>query len=523
MTTVIRGQWPAVSKANFAKVVRRWRDALFCLPLAMVGCGSGKTEVVVGSKAFTESVILGEMARLLAMDSGLTATHREQLAGSGYVWEALNSGQVDIYPEYTGTIAKEILHEENLQSMDEIQESLSRRGLAMTKPLGFSNTYIIGMQQGVADKLGIRKISDLRAHPELKLRFSNEFTEREDGWPALQRHYRLPQQHVQGLDHDVAYSALANGTIDVTDFYSTDAKLTQNDFISLDDDEGFFPDYSAVFLYRKDLEQAAPEYLESLRRLEGSLSAETMMSLNAKSDIDRVSETTVASDYLKDAFGVDSNVPETRWYEVLWRNARDHVLLVGASLAAGIAVAVPLGVLCAKIPNVGQVVLTVVGLVQTIPSIVLLVLVLPLPLVGGIGNRPAIFALFIYSLLPIVRSTHTGLTDIPRSILESAEALGLSSWSRLRRIELPLAARSILSGIKTAAVINVGTATLGGLIGAGGFGQPIFQGLRRTDWSYVILQGALPAAALSLLVLALFEVIERYSVPLGLRLKPVEP
>lgn len=498
-----------------------WRAAL-AVPLAaaLAGCGGPREKPIsVGSKAFTESVILGEMARQLAEDAGFPAMHRAQLAGSRIAWEALLAGKIDAYAEYTGTLSKEILARENPASIEELRAALAERGLAMTEPLGFSNNYVVGMYKPVAKRLGVERISDLRDHPDLAMGFSNEFMDREDGWPALRRAYGLPQRRVRGLDHDVAYRALAAGEIQVTDFYSTDAKLSQFDSICLEDDQGCFPDYSAVFLYRKEMVASAPEWIARLKWLENALSAETMTRLNAQSDLDRRPESLVAADYLRDAFGVVAPVRRQAWYSQLARNTRDHLFLVAVSLTAGIVLAVPLGILAAKRPKVGQVLLGAVGLVQTIPSIVLLVLIVPLPLVGGIGDRPAIFALFVYSLLPIVRNTHAGLKDIPRSIVESAEAVGLSAWSRLRRIELPLAARSILAGVKTAAVINVGTATLGGFIGAGGFGQPIFQGLRRDDWSGILFQGALPAAALSLAVLGFFELVERFSVPKGLRLK----
>ena len=135
----------------------------------------------------------------------------------------------------------------------------------------------------------------------------------------------------------------------------------------------------------------------------------------------------------------------------------------------------------------------------------------------GIGTGPALVALFFYSLLPIVRNTYTGLTSIARPLNESAQALGLSPFARLRLVELPLAAPSILAGIKTAAVINVGAATLGALIGAGGYGQPILTGIRLDDMS-LILEGAIPAALLAIAVQFLFELAERVVVPHGLRI-----
>ena len=153
----------------------------------------------------------------------------------------------------------------------------------------------------------------------------------------------------------------------------------------------------------------------------------------------------------------------------LWRNTRDHLVLVGISLSAALVVSIPLGIVAARRRRLGQVILTVVGVIQTIPSLALFVFMIPLL---GIGGPPAMMALFLYSLLPIVRNTHAGLSDIPPDIIESADAIGLPPRARLLRVELPMAGRAILAGIKTSAVINVGTATLGALIGAGGYGPP---------------------------------------------------
>src|SRR5690606_5381782 len=154
------------------------------------------------------------------------------------------------------------------------------------------------------------------------------------------------------------------------------------------------------------------------------------------------------------------------------------------------------------------------GLLQTLPSLAVFVFMIPL---FGIGAAPAIAALFLYSLLPIVRNTHAGLTAIPIELRETAAAIGLPPATRLWRVELPLALRPILAGIKTAAVINVGTATLGALIGAGGYGQPILTGIRLDDLG-LIFEGAIPAAILALLVQGLFEAVEYGLTPRGLRL-----
>lgn len=472
----------------------------------------------VGCKSFTENVILAEMVRQLAEDAGVRADLTE-LGGTQVVWRALLANEIDIYPEYTGTLVKEILANEKLATMEQIVQSLARRGIGVSRPLGFVNNYVLGVAPALAERLSLRTISDLRDHPNLRLGFSNEFLNRDDGWPALRAHYQLPQKDVRGLDHDLAYRALADDQIDATDFYSTDGKLSRFSFVTLTDDAHFFPTYEAILLYRQELQTKFPVAWKKIESLEGKLDEPTMIQLNARTEIDAIRPRQVAAEHLESTMGIArKDMLETPW-DQLRRNGLVHIRLVALSLCLAILIAVPLGILAAKREEVGHGVLAIVGLFQTIPPIVLLALLIPLL---GVGARPAIFALFIYSLLPIVRNTHSGLRDVPRSLLESAEAVGLPALARLRRIELPLASRSVLAGIKTAAVINVGTATLGGLIGAGGFGDPIFQGLRSFDRSLMIWQGAVPTAVLSLVVLALFEIIERACVPRGLRLRPAK-
>ncbi len=472
-------------------------------------------EIVIGSKKFTESVILGEILVELAHTAGLDAVHRAELGGTRVVFEALLGGDIDVYVEYTGTLKQEILVSQQVQSVDQLRQVLAAQGLGMTAPIGFNNTYSIGMTHRQANNLGVSRISDLRQHPDLKFGFGNEFINRADGWPALQRAYNLPQQDVRGLDHDLAYRGLDSGAIDVMDLYSTDAKIAQYDVAVLDDDLGLFPRYDAVILYRQDLSARAPEFIAALERLEGTIDEARMMAMNAAVALDGQSERAVARRFVapNDAGPIDEG--DQIWSR-LWTNTIDHLVLVGVSLGAAIILALPLGIVAFRRPRMGQMILGISGIVQTIPSLALFVFMIPLL---GIGGPPAIVALFLYSLLPIIRSTHTGLSDIPQPLRDSATALGLPKAYVLRRIELPLAARSVMSGIKTAAIINVGTASLGALIGAGGYGQPILTGIRLDDMS-LILQGAIPAAILALVTQGLFELMERAVVPKGLRLQP---
>ena len=385
----------------------------------------------------------------------------------------------------------------------------------MTAPLGFNNTYAIGMKAELAERLELQSISDLKNHAELVLGFGNEFMDRADGWPGLQQAYQLPHQNVRGLDHDLAYRGIESGSLQVTDLYATDAEIAYYNLRALEDDLNYFPVYNAVILYRADVEQRAPEVAAMFNRLAGRIDAPTMSRMNAQVKLNGEAESEVAADFLKQALNlhVDYKI-QTAWQR-FWQHTAEHLVLVGISLSAAILFAVPLGILAARRKRLGRIILGVASIIQTIPSLALFVFMIPLL---GIGGPPAIMALFLYSLLPIIRNTYAGLKDIPPAIIESAQALGLSSRARLRIVELPLATRTILAGIKTSAVINVGTAALSALIGAGGYGQPILTGIRLDDMG-LILQGAIPAAVLALLVQGLFELIERGLLPKGLRIQ----
>ena len=487
--------------------------ANFCFPQWSMG-GESQNEIKIGSKKFTESVILGEMAYHLINKKGVTAVHKAELGGTQILFKSLVQGELDIYPEYTGTIVQEIFSGELFRNEEEVRDKLESMGILMSKPIGFNNSYIIGMKKEAAIKFGIDKISDLKNHPELKFGFSNEFMDRGDGWPSLQRKYNLPQRDVRGIDHDIGYRGLENGSIDVIDLYSTDAEIDYYDLKSLIDDLNHFPEYQAVFLYRSDFAMRNPESVKSLLRLEGMISESDMVKLNADVKLAGKSEGEVASKFLERKLKVKTEFYQMTIIEKLIRDTYDHLFLVVISLSAAIIIAIPLGIFAYKTAKFGQLLLGTIGVIQTIPSLALIVFMIPLL---GIGAKPAIAALFLYSLLPIVRNTYSGLKDIPLQLSESAEALGLPSRVKMIKIELPLASRSILSGIKTAAVINVGTATLGAIIGAGGYGQPILTGIRLDDTG-LILQGAIPAALLAFGVQWLFEMLEPIFVSKGLRL-----
>ena len=488
--------------------------AVFLVACVTINAASAQ-EVRIGSKAVTESVILGEIISHLARDKGAKVRHHRQLGGTRVLWDALLAGEIDIYPEYTGTLTNEIFSDKSLNSEDQLREELHRLGLEMTETIGFNNTYAIGMLDARAITLGVTKISDLRKHPELSFGFGNEFMERGDGWPSLRAHYQLPHTDVVGLDHDLAYRGLKAGDIDAMDVYTTDAAIAFYGLRVLEDDLRHFPVYNAVLVYRDEWGKKAPTIVRAIDRLEGSITEKEMVRINSRVKLEGVDESDAAAEFISEHFDIVAKTQKTNWLESLLKNTYEHLKLVGISLSAALVVALPLGIISARRRHIGQIILSIVGIIQTIPSLALFVFMIPLV---GIGGPPAILALFLYSLLPIVRNTHAGLTGIPADIIEAGRAIGLPSRARLRLIEIPLASATILAGIKTSAVINVGTATLGALIGAGGYGQPILTGIR-LDNIGLILSGAVPAAVLALLVQGAFEVAEKSIVPKGLRIK----
>jgi osmoprotectant transport system permease protein len=375
------------------------------------------------------------------------------------------------------------------------------------------------LTQSRAQALGVRTISDLARHPQLRLGFSSEFFGREDGWPGLQRHYQLPHKDVRGLDHQLAYLGLAAGDLDVTDLYTTDAEIRTRNLRVLDDDRRFFPRYDAVFAYRLDLRERSAAAINALSRLEGRLTEETMIGLNERAK-SRIDPSTIAVEYLATAVpGIAANASahSETWLDRLRVHTVEHLAMVLTAVLASVVIGVPLGILAARRPRLGGIVLAATGVVQTIPALALLALLIPLPLIGGTGGKPAIIALVLYGLLPVVRNTLTGLKDVPPTLREAAAGLGLPPRAVLTRVELPMASRAILAGIKTSAVISVGTATLGALIGAGGYGQEILRGVQLND-PIRVLEGAIPAAVLALVIEAAFTGLERLLIPKGLRL-----
>lgn len=483
-------------------------------PLSLAG-----EQLQVGSKRFTESYVLGEIltAAANAAQAG-QAVHRRGLGNTAILFEALKAGSIDLYPEYLGTISQEILRHPGLVSLEQVRQELATLGLGADVPLGFNNSYALAMPEDQAQTLGVVSLSDLARHPMLRLGLSHEFIGRADGWPGLARRYRLTNQP-RSLDHGIAYDALAARQIDVMDIYTTDARIGRMGLRVLKDDLGYFPRYDAMLLYRLDVPGRFPVAWRALHRLEGSISQQRMIALNAAVELEGRSFTQAAEDFLRDTpvhpamdtstrparAGAGYGGLQAKLLDRLLPLTGQHLFLVLVSVAAATAAGVPLGVAASQVPSLRQPVLGLAGVLQTIPSLALFAMLIPL--LGAIGTRPALIALSVYALLPIVRNTCAGLAQVPTGLRQAAQALGMRRTDILLLVELPLAWPLILAGVKTAAVMTVGTATIAAFIGAGGYGERIAVGLALND-NQMLLAGAIPSALLALVTQGLFELAE---------------
>jgi osmoprotectant transport system permease protein len=462
---------------------------------------SQQPPVRIGSKKFTESVILGEILTLSLQREGIDAEHLKEFGGTLIVWNALETGEIDAYVEYSGTLLHEILRTDAAG----MHGMLTAKKLSVSRPLGFNNTYAIGVPSRLADSLDLHNISDLRRYPDLVFGLTNEFMDRRDGWPSLRDRYGLSPVDVRGMDHDLAYRGIASGDVYVTDVYSTDADIAYYDLRVLTDDRRAFPEYLAMVVYRNDFAEKFPSWKSVIRSLEYGINDSVMRGMNAEVKLHGKTERETAAHYLhlQDIVTQGQNGP--LWVERIWLRTAEHLVLVGLSLVAAIVLAIPIGIWGARNRRIGDAIVSATGIIQVVPNLALLVMLIP---VLGIGFKPAVVALFLYSLLPIVRNTQTGIQTIDTGVRESALALGLPRFTILKWIELPLALPYIISGIKTSAVLNIGTATLGALIGAGGYGQPILTGIR-LDNTGLILEGAVPAAVMALMAQGLLGLLEK--------------
>ena len=524
--------------------------ALAIASLLPLGNGPGRAQtpsdtrrVVVASKPFGESYVLAEMFAQLLEARGIPVVRKPGLGSTEILVGALRQGAVDVYPEYTGTGLLAILHDtlpsEALADPRRVYAHVdsafqARWRMRWLPPLGFQNTFAIAVRSATATQYRLRTLSDLARESEhFTAGFTPDFIGRQDGLAGLMRVYGpgVRPRTIRPLLPALKYQALAEGSVDVVDGFSTDGLLAKYELVVLADDRHFFPPYEAAALLGPRA-AARADVVAALTPLSGRLDEATMRALNRRVEVDGEDARAVAASAL-DALGLTNrsgatDVARTRgeareeqsFGAYLWarraalgRLALRHLWLVALALGAAAVVAVPLGLALERARRAAGPTLGGLGVLQTIPSIALLAFMVPLL---GIGVVPALVALWLYALFPIARGTYTGVRDADPDAVEAAEALGMTPSQRLFRVRLPLAVPVIMAGMRTAAVITIGAATLAAFIGAGGLGEPIVTGLALVD-TRMILSGALPAAALALFVDGALALVERRVAPAHLR------
>lgn len=498
---------------------------LWTAPRCPVHAQDAPRPVVVASKPFAESYLLAEAFAQLLEAHGYTVERRPGLGTTELVLQALRGGDIDVYPEYTGTGLAAVLGETAQGGSAAVFRRVSdafeaRWGLHFLPPLGFENTYAMAMRRTLADSLDVRTLSGLAAIADgLAGGFSPDFIGRPDGLDGLAATYGIEFRETHSLLQAVKYQALVEGEVDVIDGYSTDGAISRYDLTVLADDRGFFPPYDAAPLVGSALYEELPGAVMVLTRMAGRIDEEAVRRANERIEVEGASIADAAGELLA-AVGLGDpgreseagggrtasgrrrdektllSLPGHMWENrtELARQVARHLLLVLTSLGAAILVALPAGVALERRRRVAESVIRAAGLFQTIPGIALLAFMIPL---FGIGAAPAVVALFLYSLLPVLRNTYAGIVEAAPDAVAAGRALGMTEGQLLRRIRLPLAAPIIMAGVRTAAVINVGTATLAAFVGAGGLGDPIVAGLTLSD-PVMILSGAVPAAVLAL-------------------------
>jgi osmoprotectant transport system permease protein len=490
--------------------------AAMLLAGAVTVIGSGPAfaaeSIVVGSKAFTEGYVLGEIAaQKLESASTVPVSRKLGMGSTGIVFQALKSGAIDVYSDYTGTLTEAILKRPDLRSADDIRRALAGMDLMMSAPLGFDDTYALAVKESFARENDLHSIGDLpKVEGRIRAAFSYEFMDRQDGFQGMVAayHLHLAPQRINRMEHSLTFQAIDDGAVDLIDLYSTDAKIEKSKLRVLKDDRGYFPVYQAVWVARRAFTEEHPGAWAALLNLQGSISEQAMIDMNAQADIQHVSFAKIAAQFL----GSEAPRSQSLKSNILQRT-REHLWLVGIALLFSVLVGIPLGLIAVRFHGAGQGILIASALIQTVPSLALLCFLIPL---FGVGMKPALAALCMYSLLPVVLNTFTGIRGVDAKHVENARAFGMTRSQVLLRIVLPLASPTILAGIKTATIVSIGTATLAALVGAGGYGAPIVSGLSLNDVP-TILTGAIPAALMALIAYGLFELLGLGLIPSGLR------
>lgn len=507
---------------------------ILCLSLFFSFSSFALEPIIIGSKAFSESIINAEMLGQLLESKGQAVTRKLSLGGTKVAFDALNHGGIHVYPDYTGTGYIMILKKNGERDPDKVHDIVSRDFLdkfdiKWSKSLGFNNTYALTKRRDDKKLSFAKTISDVSGKLQnTKLGAPYEFMERLDGYKGLAKTYNLnfAAENLTSLNAGLMYNAIKDKQVDMIVSYSTDGRIKAFNLEILKDDKNYFPPYQPAFLVKSNTFIKYPLLKESIESLEGIISEEEMVEMNDQVDRLKQQPKLVARNFLiKKGLlkGVQTKKQKEQSFlsfmvsrkAELFKLLGEHLLLSFVAIFFALLVSVPTGVLLTRKKKAAQIVFPIVNTIQTIPSLALLGFLIPLL---GIGFAPAALALFLYSLLPLVRNTYEGIKAVDRNFVEASKGIGLTNFQILFRVEIPLALPIILAGLRTATVIVIGTATLAALIGAGGLGDPIFRGVATVN-SNLILLGAIPSALLAIAADKMIGVVGNLFISKGIKLK----
>lgn len=285
---------------------------LASLLLLLAACGGSSAAgdktanggtITIGSKNFTENILLAHMiADLIEDKTDLSVVRKVNLGGSNVAWGALKNNEIQLYPDYTGTIVANYYQQKtgtSEETLTKTKELVEKDGLEFLAPFGFNNTYTLAVTKETAEKYNLKTFSDLaKVSQGLVLGVEFEFLDRDDGYPGIKKLYGMSFKDAKGMDHGIMYRSISEGETDVTNAYSTDAQIEAHNLVILEDDKQFFPPYDAGTVIRKDTLDQYPELKEVLNQLGGLISEEDMQKLNAQVDIEGLKEEDVARDFL---------------------------------------------------------------------------------------------------------------------------------------------------------------------------------------------------------------------------------
>lgn len=478
----------------------------------------------VASRDFPESILLAEiLSSAIEKYSDYEVDRKFNLGGVKICFSAIENNELDIYQDYSGSLINNIL---GRKSKDEyILDFLKTKiyldyGLKLSDELGFNNNFVLVANKSWAEKHKLKNISDLalklKNDPEFNPRvaFRADFIHRSDGYKSIKETYGIDFENLNVMEYNIAYANLKSNRLDLIDSFSTDPRLMDKDLVLISDDRSAFLKYDALYVYRSEILETYPELIKIFSKLESSLSDKTILDLNLQIASGK-SYQEVANSFL-DKIDLNSKplklssrpIPKSLLkenIEMFTKAFYEHLLLSYGSFFLAAVFGIIIGVLISYDLKISKFVLALISSLQTIPSLALLALLIP---VFGLGYKSALGALLVYALLPIIQNTFSGINSISSEYILLARSLALTEFQILKDIKLPMARNFILAGLKTSVVICIGTATLATFVGAGGLGDIIKAGIDLNS-NYLIILGSAPAALLALFSSFVFSKLER--------------